>query len=138
MVIAGFGKYVGEEYYPNGARNGTLIRKKYGKLPDFARLLGVLAGSAENAVILVNRPLSEFCAGGMRRGVLYGDSGGPVMKVEAKRVVQIGVTSRGYVFAVNERPFQNAIYVTVGHHSKWIAEKTNGTAQFRPVYDPCN
>uniref|UniRef100_A0A7E4V7F2 Peptidase S1 domain-containing protein n=1 Tax=Panagrellus redivivus TaxID=6233 RepID=A0A7E4V7F2_PANRE len=52
-----------------------------------------------------------------------GDSGGPVMQVVGDRVVQVGVTSRGFQKAINNKVYDAGIYVNLGAYSKWI-EKT--------------
>uniref|UniRef100_A0A7E4UQ33 Peptidase S1 domain-containing protein n=1 Tax=Panagrellus redivivus TaxID=6233 RepID=A0A7E4UQ33_PANRE len=135
MVVAGFGEHVGADFDPDWLKNGTIFDAR-GDVPEF--LLWTNIEQQDWTKCEYSYQKSEFCAGGLSRGVMHGDSGGPVMKVEAKRVVQIGITSRGVDYAVNHRVFQNEIYVNVGYHAKWIDWVTRGTAQFRSIYDPCN
>uniref|UniRef100_A0A7E4UR02 Peptidase S1 domain-containing protein n=1 Tax=Panagrellus redivivus TaxID=6233 RepID=A0A7E4UR02_PANRE len=137
MVVAGLGNHVDADYNPVGAQNGSAVDN----IPDNPAESVLWTKIEQLDKITCGLPpyydSPEFCAGGLRRGTMGGDSGGPVMKVEGNRVVQIGVTSRGYTEAVNHRLFDAGIYVNVGFHANWIAWVTKGAAQFRHMRNPC-
>uniref|UniRef100_A0A7E4W6J2 Peptidase S1 domain-containing protein n=1 Tax=Panagrellus redivivus TaxID=6233 RepID=A0A7E4W6J2_PANRE len=139
LVLAGFGRYLPADYEPKWTRNGTIVRRTPGNLADSAMWANIQQLDRTNCILDRQQYIqpTEFCAGGLGSGSMDGDSGGPVMKVVGDRVIQIGTTSRGFQTAINNRMYDTGIYVNVGVHARWIAETTNGAAQFRFVRGSC-
>uniref|UniRef100_A0A7E4W705 Peptidase S1 domain-containing protein n=1 Tax=Panagrellus redivivus TaxID=6233 RepID=A0A7E4W705_PANRE len=80
----------------------------------------------------------SFCAGGLERGTMGGDSGGPMYAVHKSHFYQLGVVAKGAtdVVKINGEEYRDdrALYTKVGDFCDFIEDVTEGDAVCRDLF----
>uniref|UniRef100_A0A914XXF4 Peptidase S1 domain-containing protein n=1 Tax=Panagrolaimus superbus TaxID=310955 RepID=A0A914XXF4_9BILA len=122
-VVAGFGTlYI--EYDPTGyagvdSEANHLLHEGLVTVKDFTKCTNLTRENEETAI----------CAGGINRGVMPGDSGGPIMGVKNNKFYLYGSVSGGRAFQAGDDNLtvnEFDAYTIVSSHCDWIEAVTKG------------